>query len=154
MGEGLSSGNAPLSSSEERNWAMFAHLSILLNLVSGFLGVIAAVVIYALYRDRSRYVAFQSFQAFLFQLIFWGGAGIVAVVIWVLATALSVVLVGLLCIPIALLLSLIPAAALVYGIVGAIQCSQGADFRYLWVGDWALSLLDLDDVSPLASDNN
>ena len=27
-------------------------------------------------------------------------------------------------------------AALVYGVVGAIQCSQGQDFRYWLVGDW------------------
>jgi len=32
----------PLSPSDERTWAMLAHLSVLLNLVTGFLGPVAA----------------------------------------------------------------------------------------------------------------
>jgi uncharacterized membrane protein len=115
---------------------MFAHLSILVNLVSGFLGLIAALVIYLIYRDRSRYVAYHSLQSLFFQLVFWAGAGALAALAWVLTGLLSVVLVGLLCIPIALVISLIPVAALVYGIVGAIQTSQGEDFQYWLVGDW------------------
>jgi len=126
----------PLTQSEERTWAMFAHLSILVNLVSGFLGLIAALVIYLIYRDRSRYVAYHSLQSLFFQLVFWAGAGALAALAWVLTGLLSVVLVGLLCIPIALVISLIPVAALVYGVVGAIQTSQGEDFEYWLVGDW------------------
>nr|HID12339.1 DUF4870 domain-containing protein [Anaerolineae bacterium] len=32
--------------SEERTWAMLAHLSVLLNLVTGLLGLVGALVIY------------------------------------------------------------------------------------------------------------
>jgi uncharacterized Tic20 family protein len=53
---------------------MLAHLSVLLNLVTGFLGVGAALVVYLVYKDRSRYVAYQAMQAFLMQLIFWAAA--------------------------------------------------------------------------------
>jgi len=136
---------APLSPSEERTWAMLAHLSILLNLVSGFLGVIAALVIYLVYKDRSRYVAHQAMQAFLFQLIFWAGGGLLIGLMWAFVGALSAILIGILLIPFALILTfiflLLPLGALVYGIVGALQCANGEDFRYWLVGDWALQFV-------------
>ena len=78
----------PLSPSEERTWAMLAHLSVLLNLVTGFLGVFAALLIYLLFRDRSRYVAYQSMQAFLFQLIWWAGAGVIIGITWAIVGVL------------------------------------------------------------------
>lgn len=136
---------SPLSPSDERTWAMLAHLSVLLNLVTGFLGVAAALVIYLVYKDRSRYVAYQAMQAFLFQLIFWAGGGLLIGVMWAVVGALSAVLIGLLLIPFAALLTLVfllmPLLALVYGVIGAIQTSNGEDFRYWLVGDWALNLI-------------
>jgi hypothetical protein len=131
----------PLSAQDERTWAMLAHLSILLNLVTGFFGPIAALIVYLVYQDRSRYVAYHAMQSFVFQLVFWIGAGIFAGVTWAVSGALTVILVGCLLMPIALLISLIPLAALVYGVIGAIQVSQGQDFRYWLVGDWVRSTL-------------
>lgn len=127
---------APLSPQDERTWAMLAHLSVLANLFSGMLGPIGALVIYLVFKGRSHYVAYQSLQAFVFQLVAWVGGGFLAVVAWSLTGALSVVLIGLLCIPAAALVTLIPLGALVYGVVGGIQCSRGNDFRYWLVGDW------------------
>jgi len=126
----------PLSPSDERTWAMLAHLSVLLNLVTGFLGIVAALVIYLVYKNRSRYVAYQSMQSFVFQLIWWFGGGILAGISWVITGTLSVVLVGLLCIPLSCLISLLPLGAMVYGVIGAIQCNNGQDFRYWLIGDW------------------
>jgi hypothetical protein len=84
-------------------------------------------------------------QAFLFQLIFWAGGGLLIGVMWAVVGALSAVLIGLLLIPFAALLTLVfllmPLLALVYGVVGAIQTSNGEDFRYFLVGDWALNLI-------------
>jgi uncharacterized Tic20 family protein len=131
----------PLSPSDERTWAMLAHLSILLNLFTGFLGTLAALIIYLVYKDRSRYVAYQSMQAFIFQLIAFFGFGALATVAWFISLTLSVVLVGCLCIPIALLISLVPVAALVYGVIGAIECNQGRDFQYWLVGEWTRGIL-------------
>jgi len=131
----------PLSPSDERTWAMLAHLSVLLNLVSGALGLIAAIAIYLIYKDRSRYVAYHSLQSFFFQLIFWLGAGAVAGAAWAISGVLTTLFIGCLLMPIALLITLFPLLALVYGIVGAIQCSQGQDFRYWLVGDWVRSTL-------------
>jgi uncharacterized Tic20 family protein len=131
----------PLSPSDERTWAMLAHLSVLLNLVTGFLGVISALVIYLVYKERSRYVAYQSMQSFVFQLICWIGGGILTGLVWAVTGALSAILVGLLCIPIACVVSLLPLGALIYGIVGAVQCNNGQDFRYWLVGDWVRNTL-------------
>jgi len=32
--------------------------------------------------------------------------------------------------------------SLVYGVIAAIETSQGKDFRYLWVGDWVRGTLE------------
>jgi uncharacterized protein len=135
----------PLSPSDERTWAMLAHLSVLLNLVTGFLGVGAALIIHLVYRERSRYVAYQAMQAFLFQLLFWAGGGLIIGAMWAVVGALSAVLIGILLIPFALILTflflLMPLGALVYGVIGAIAASNGEDFRYWLIGDWALNLM-------------
>jgi uncharacterized Tic20 family protein len=131
----------PLSPSDERTWAMLAHLSVLLNLVTGFLGIIATLVIYLVYKNRSRYVAYQSMQAFVFQLILWFGGGILAGLSWIVTGISSVVLIGLLCIPLACVISLLPLAAMVYGVIGAIRCNNGQDFKYWLIGDWVRSEL-------------
>ncbi len=130
----------PLSPQDERTWAMLAHLSVLLNLVTGFLGVFAALGIYLAFRNRSRYVGYQAFQAFLFQLIAWGGVGVLLGVMWGAVGLLSAILIGILLIPLALVATLLliplPLIALGYGVYGAIECADGKDFRYVWVGDW------------------
>ena len=132
----------PLSPADERTWAMLAHLSVLANLVTGFLGPVAALVIYLVYKERSRYVAYQSFQAFIFQLVAWVGGGFLAAVAWTISASLvPVVGLGCLCMPGAAAVSLIPLAALVYGVIGAVQCNSGQDFRYWLIGDWVRGTL-------------
>jgi uncharacterized Tic20 family protein len=138
--------SAPLSTSDEHTWAMLAHLSVLLNLVTGFLGPIIAMIIYLVFKERSRYVAYQSLQAALFQLIGWVGGGVIIGLVWGVTGVLSAVIVGLLCIPFALiftvLFGLLPVATLVYGVYAAIQAGQGQDFRYWLVGDWLRGTLN------------
>lgn len=132
----------PLSQSDERTWAMLAHLSILANLVTGLLGPVAALVIYIVYKDRSRYVAYHSMQSLVFQLIWWIGGGVIVAIAWTITGVLSAVLIGLFCLPLACILSFIPLGALVYGVVGGIQCSQGSDFKYWLIGDWVRGTLE------------
>jgi uncharacterized protein len=129
----------PLTPSEERTWAMLAHLSVLLNLVTGVLGPVAALIIYLIYRDRSRYVAYHSLQSLLLQLIVWLGGGLITAFVWMVVGTLSMIIIGLCLIPFAILVSFIPLAALVYGVIGAIQTNQGQDFRYWLIGDWVRS---------------
>ena len=130
----------PLTPSEEHSWAMLAHMSVLLNLVTGFLGPVAALVIYLIFQNRSRYVAYQALQSFVFQIIWWGGGGALLGLMWAATGLLSAVLVGVLLIPIACVLTpvlaLMPIAALFYGFWGGIEASQGKDFKYWLVGDW------------------
>lgn len=135
------SGPAPLSPSDERTWAMLAHLSVLLNLVTGALGPIAALVIYFVFRDRSRYVAYHSLQSFVMQLVLWVGGGVLVGLTWAFTGLLSAVLIGLLCLPVACVITLLPLGALVYGVWGGIETSQGKDFKYYWIGDWVRGTL-------------
>ena len=135
-----SMGPVPLSPGDERTWAMLAHLSVLLNLVTGFLGPVGALVIYFLYKDRSRYVAYHAMQSVVFQLLWWAAPGVLIGAMWAATGILSAVLIGLLCIPFALVLTvviaLMPLAALVYGVWGALEAGQGKDFKYWLIGDW------------------
>jgi len=128
-------------SSEERTMALLAHLSIFLNLITGFLGAGAALLIYLLYKDKSRYVAYQSLQALFFQLIFFFGGSLLVGFFWLVTGLLSLVLVGLVLIPFALILSLLPIGCLVYGIYAAVEAYHGKDFKYWLVGDWTRSTL-------------
>lgn len=125
-----------LSPEDERTWALLAHLSVLLNLVTGFLGPVAAIVIYFAFKDRSRVVRYHAMQSFVFQLLWWIGGGLLATLLWVTVGVLAVVIVGLCLIPVALVATVLPLGALVYGVIGAIQVGQGQDFRYWLVGDW------------------
>ena len=56
-------GTVTMGTQEERTWSVLAHLSIFLNLVTGFLGPVAALVIWLVHRDRSSRVAFQALQS-------------------------------------------------------------------------------------------
>ena len=135
----------PLTAAEERTWSLLAHLSILLNLVTGFAGPIAALVIYLIYKDRSRTVAYHALQSMIFQLIWWYGGGLLIGAMWATVGVLSAILIGLILIPVALVvtlvLALLPIGAVIYGVVGAIQVNQGQDFKYWLVGDWVRSTL-------------
>ncbi len=132
----------PLSQSEERNWAMLAHLSVLVNLFTGVLGPVVALVIYLMFSSRSRYVAYHAMQSFLFQLLAWYGIGIM----WSIVGALSAIVVGVILIPMACVLTplflLMMAIAPIYGIIGAVQTADGQDFKYWLVGDWARKTLE------------
>lgn len=135
----------PLSPSEEHTWSVLAHLSVLLNLITGFAGPIAALVIYLIFKDRSRTIAYHALQAMLFQLIWWYGGGLLIGLMWLIVGALSFILIGVILIPIALvvtlLLAILPLGAVIYGVIAAFQVNQGQDFRYWLVGDWVRGTL-------------
>jgi uncharacterized Tic20 family protein len=134
----------PLSASEERTWAMFAHMSVLINLVTGSLGPAVALVIFLMYRERSKYVAFQALQATLFQLVWWLGGLVILGMLWAITGLLSIALIGLLCLPIVCVFSLLPIYPLIHGTIGAIRCSAGDDFEYFWIGPWTRQILGMD----------
>lgn len=135
----------PLSPGEERTWALFSHLSGLLNLLTGFAGPIAALIIYMVYKDRSRFVAYHALQSMIFQLIWWFGGGVLIGVMWAVVGILSALLIGIVLIPVALLatfvLLLLLLGSIIYGVIGGIQVSQGQDFKYWLIGDWVRGTL-------------
>jgi len=133
--------NQILPTAEERTWASLAHLSILLNLITGFLGIVAALIIYLVYQNRSRYVAYHALQSLVFQLIFWAGAGLLAGALWVITIPLMLILVGCCLLPFTILISIIPLAAMVYGVIAAVQTGQGEDFQYWLIGGWVRGTL-------------
>jgi hypothetical protein len=121
---------------------MLAHLSILLNLVTGFLGGVAAFIIYLVYKDRSRLIAYHAMQSLIFQAITWLGAGVVSTLLISVGSLLGFLIIPLLClIPGFLILLFIPAS-LIYGIIGAVKVNNGEDFRYWQVGDWVRGIVE------------
>ena len=120
---------------------MLAHLSVVINLFTGLLGPIAALVIYLIYQNRSRYVAYHALQSLILQTITWIGGGAIIAAAWVITGLLTAVLVGLILLPFACLISLVPLAAVVYGVIAGVQCSQGQDFKYWLIGDWVRGTL-------------
>lgn len=131
-----------LSESDERTWSMVAHLSVLVNLTSGFLGPVIALLIYLIFKDRSRYLAYQSMQAFIFQLVAWVGAGALVAGVWIATGLASIFLIGLLCIPFACMISALPLISIVYGVIAGIETARGEDFRYWLIGDWVRSIYE------------
>jgi uncharacterized protein len=135
----------PMTPGDERTWGTLAHLSALLNLVTGFAGPIAALIIYLIYKDRSRFVAYHALQSMIFQLIWWYGGGLLIGGMWIVVAALSAILIGIVLIPFAILFTLVfallPLGAVIYSIIGAVQVNQGQDFKYWLTGDWVRGTL-------------
>lgn len=136
-----------LSTQEERNLAMLAHLSILLNMVSGFFGGIAAIIIYFIYKDRSRLVAYHAMQSFIFQTITWIGAGVLAGIFISIGSVFGFLIIPLLCLLPGFVLLLLVPVSLIYGVIGGVKVNNGEDFRYWQVGDWVRYILEPKPIS-------
>jgi uncharacterized Tic20 family protein len=137
----------PLSPNEERTWAMIAHLSVLLNMITGFLGGIAAIIIYFVYKDRSRLVAYHAMQSFIFQSITWVGAGLLGGLFIGLGSAFAILIIPLLCLIPGFLFLLAMPVSLIYGVIGGVKVNNGEDFRYWQIGDWVRDILEPKPVS-------
>lgn len=121
-------GVALMSDREERAWSTVSHLSIFLNLFTGFLGPVAALVIWFVYKDRSERVAFQALQSVYYQVAWLVilGAG------WALTGLLTFVLIGFLLIPAMAFVTLVP---FVHAVYAAYRVSKDDDYRYPFVAD-------------------
>jgi uncharacterized Tic20 family protein len=117
-----------MSAQDERMWSMLSHLSILLNLVTGIGGPIAALVIWLVYKDRSQRVAFHALQALWYQ-VAWI---VILTVGWMLTGILSLIFIGLLLIPVMLIATIVP---LVHQCYAAYKVNQGVDYRYPVIAD-------------------
>ena len=57
---GMAGQSGTMSLQDERTWSMLSHLSVLLSLITGIGGPIAALLIWLVYKDRSQRVAFHA----------------------------------------------------------------------------------------------
>jgi len=113
--------------SDERLWAMLAHLSALLGYVVGLGQYIAPLVIYLVYRERSRFVAFHALQALYFQLAL--------LVLWAIVIILTLITCGL-----GAIFAVVPIVLnLVFVLMAAIRANNGEWYELPLVGAIARS---------------
>jgi uncharacterized protein len=117
-----------VATTEERTWSALAHLSIFLNLFTGFLGPLAAFGIWMVYRGRSERVASHAMHSLWYQVAWL----VILTVGWTVTGILTLVLIGFLLVPVMAVLSLVP---FVHAAYAAYKASRGLDYRYLWVAD-------------------
>jgi uncharacterized Tic20 family protein len=117
-----------MASGEERTWSALAHLTMFLNLVTGFLGPVVALIIWLVYRDRSRKVAFHALQSMWYQVAWL----VILAVGWVFTGLLTMILIGFLLIPVMALVSVVP---FVHAAYAAYRVSKDDDYRYPFVAD-------------------
>ncbi len=117
-----------MSPQEERTWSMLAHLSVLLNIITGIGGPIAALVIWLVYKDRSQRVAFHALQSLWYQVAWF----VILAVGWTITGILSLIIIGLLLIPVMLLATFVP---FVHQCYAAYKVNQGVDYRYPFIAD-------------------
>jgi len=112
--------------------AALSHLSILTVLLIGPFSMVIPLIIWLLERNKSNkstQVEFHAKQAFFYQLAVY----LIGAVLGIFIGLLSIILIGLLFIPVLILFGM---AALIYGAYGGIRVGQGEDFRYIYVADF------------------
>ena len=110
--------SAPTQASEmdQRNWAMFTHLSALLGLITGVGFILGPLVLWLIKKDQMPQVNEAGKEAVNFQLTMF----IAFLVSWVLVF----LLIGFLLIPLVVLFDV------VMSIIAAAQTSNGTRYRY------------------------
>lgn len=103
-------GGPPQPSSEDRTWALLAHLSIFV------LGIIGPLVIYLVKKDESPFTRQHAAEALNFH--------ITLLIASIVSAVLILVLIGI------LLLLALGVAAVVLAIVAAVAASKGQPYRY------------------------
>jgi len=136
---------------DERMLAGLAHGSILLGVfTSGIGGIITALVIWLVQKEKSAYAAGQALQALVYQAVVF----IVTMLAWCCWGALwmLMIFVPLMGNPqayeyappagmwLGLVLMVVPIGiwglTILYALWGAVRCLGGHDFKYVIIGDW------------------
>lgn len=130
--DGPMMGGAPsMSAGDERTWSLLSHLSVLVSLITGIGGPIAALVIWLVYKERSERVAFHALQSLWYQVAWLGifaAYGLVTLVLSVITLGLA----SFVLIPLAFLLAAVP---IVHQCYAAYKVNQGMDYRYPIIAD-------------------
>lgn len=115
--------------SDEGTWAILAHLSILLSVITGgLLGPAAAFAIWLIKKEESDYVAKQALQSLIYQIVMV----VLSWLMWISIALLSAIVVGICCVPVGIVIQL---AMIGYGCYAAYVCSLGQEFKYPLIGD-------------------
>ena len=121
-----------MSPQEERTWSVLAHLSVLLNIITGLGGPIAALVIWIVYKDKSQRVAFHALQSLWYQ-VAWI---VILVVGWTITGILiATIILAIIGIPLALVMLLATVVPFVHQCYAAYKVNQGVDYRYPFIAD-------------------
>ncbi|MDN5698583.1 MAG: DUF4870 domain-containing protein [Rubrobacter sp.] len=121
-------GTALQSAGDERAWSALSHLSIFVNLVTGFLGPVASLVIWLVYREKSREVSFHALQSMWYQVAWL----IILSAGWAITGVLMLVVIGFLLAPFMALLTIFP---FVHSAYAAYRVGKGYEFRYPVIAD-------------------
>jgi uncharacterized protein len=116
-------GTGVMSVRSERTWSALAHLSTFLNLFTGFLGPVAAFVIWLVYKDDSPTVARHALRSVFYQ-VAWLSAIFIG---WTVTFALMAILIGFLLVPVMAVVTLAPFVQASYE---AYQAYWGGVRRY------------------------
>ena len=119
-----SAGPTVMSVEYERTWSALAHLSTFLNLFTGFLGPVAAFVIWLAYKDDSPTVSRNALRSVFYQ-VAWLSAIFIG---WTVTVALMAILVGFLLVPVMAVVTLAPFVQASYE---AYTVYRGGGHRYL-----------------------
>ena len=136
---------------DEKTLAGLAHGSILIGVfTSGIGGILTALVIWLVQKEKSAYVAAQALQALVYQVVTF----LVTMLAWCCWGALYTFLIfaPLLSNPnaysssppagmfLGLFLMVVPfgiwGLTILYGLYGAVRCLSGHDFKYAIIGNW------------------
>ena len=107
---------AAMPSAEERNWALFAHLSAFAGCLIPFGSILGPLVIWLVKKDQLPFVNDQGREALNFQ-ITMAIAALISIV-------LILVIIGI------FLMWTVAIIDLIFIIVAAVQASKGVDYRY------------------------
>ena len=131
-------------SQDERIMAALSHGAVLIPIW----GIVIAVIVWITQKDKSKYTAFQSLQALVYQLfiplVWFLGMG--CYMLSFFASFLTIPIAGssssnwpfglMMLVPFATLFTVLigELAFIVFGLVGAVMVLRGKDFRYIILG--------------------
>src|SRR5260221_9735806 len=130
MAEGFTDGPlTPGITTEERGWAMAAHLSALLAVWAGYLGILGTLIIWLIKRNEMRYVDEQGKESLNFQINMFV-LGIALVVGSIPVVLLTAGLGFLLAVP---LWFALVVYSVVMPIIAAMKTNAGEAYRYPYI---------------------
>ncbi|WP_309615690.1 DUF4870 domain-containing protein [Salinibacterium sp.] len=100
---------APLSETEDRQWASFAHLG-------GILGFLPSLIIWLVFKDRGAFTNTEAKEALNFQ--------ITIAAAYIIGSILTVVVIGF------LIMAAAGIVAVIFSIMGFLKAKDGIAYRY------------------------